>query len=68
MVGHTAPVSVSPVSVVMGTGIGRRVPAAQRGNAPMTSQTVLLTSDELRYYRAVIEREIPGRLYGAAES
>jgi len=41
VVGHTAPVSVSPVSVVMGTGIGRRIPAAQRGDAPMTSQTVL---------------------------
>lgn len=41
VVGHAAPVSVSPMSMVMGTGIGRRVPAAQRGDAPMTSQTVL---------------------------
>jgi len=41
VVGHAAPVSVSPVPVVMGTGIGRRIPAAQRGNAPMASQTVL---------------------------
>lgn len=43
VVGHAASVSVSPVSVMMGAGIGRRVAAAQRGDAPMTSQTVLLT-------------------------
>lgn len=43
VVGHTAPVSVSPMSMMMGTGIGRRVPAAQRGNAPMTRQAVLRT-------------------------
>lgn len=43
VVGHAAPVPVSPVSVVMGTGVRRRVPAAQRGNAPMTSQAVLRT-------------------------
>lgn len=29
MVGHAASVSVSPMSMVMGTGIGRRIPAAQ---------------------------------------
>lgn len=56
VVGHAAAVSVSPVSVVMGTGIGRRVPAAQRGNAPMASQTVLLTSERstVCYYRTAI--------------
>jgi len=41
VVWHAAPVSVSPMSMVMGTGIGRRIPTAQRGNASMTSQTVL---------------------------
>lgn len=50
VMGHAAPVSVSPVAVVMGTGIGRRVPAAQRGNAPVTSQTVLLTSERFACY------------------
>jgi len=29
VVGHAAPISVSPMSMVMGTGIGRRIPAAQ---------------------------------------
>lgn len=41
VMGHAAPVPVSPMSMVMGTGIGRRVAAAQRGNAPMTRQAVL---------------------------
>lgn len=41
VMGHAAPVPITPVPVVVGAGIGRRVPAAQRGNAPMTSQTVL---------------------------
>jgi len=41
VVGHAAPVSVSSMPVVMGTGIGRRIPTAQRGDATMTSQTVL---------------------------
>lgn len=41
VVGHAAPISVSPMPVMMGTGIGRRIPTAQRGDASMTSQTVL---------------------------
>lgn len=50
VVGHAAPVSVSPMSVVMGTGIGRRISAAQRGNAPMTSQTVLQRKEKKTIY------------------
>ena len=45
VMGHPAAVSIASVTVVMSAGIRRGISTAQRGNAPVTSQSVLFTEN-----------------------